>query len=78
MVVRVQKWGNSLGVRIPKSIARQSGIFAGAELEILSRRGQLLLQPVSVPSLRQLVAQIKRSNRPDLLDWGSPTSSEMW
>ena len=51
MTVRVQKWGNSLGVRIPQSIARQSSIRRGTELEVSFDDGQVVLQPVKTPSL---------------------------
>ncbi len=78
MTVRVQKWGNSLGVRIPKALARQSDIREGAELEVLCIDEQVILRPVKVPSLKQLLARAKRQNRPDLVDWGKPVAREVW
>ena len=78
MTVRVQKWGNSLGVRIPKSVADQSSIRAGSELEVRSDDGRVVLSPVRVPTLKQLLAQVKPGNRPQLIDWGKPVGKEVW
>ena len=78
MTVRVQRWGNSLGVRIPKAIAERSAIREGAELDVSIRGGRVVLRPVKVPSLRDLLAQVKPQNRPDLVDWGRPIGREVW
>jgi antitoxin MazE len=78
MTVRIQKWGNSLGVRIPKDIARRSKMRDGAEVEMLSSGDHVILRPVRVPSLKQLLAKAKRQNRPEVVDWGMPLGGEMW
>lgn len=78
MTVRVQRWGNSLGVRIPREIAKKSAIREGAELEVSVTRGRVVLQPLRVPSLRQLLAALKPENRPELADWGRPVGKEVW
>ncbi|HOB75912.1 MAG TPA: AbrB/MazE/SpoVT family DNA-binding domain-containing protein [Phycisphaerae bacterium] len=78
MTVRVQKWGNSLGVRIPKEIARQAAIREGVELEVSREEDRLILRPVQVPSLKELLAQIKPQDRPELADWGQPVGREVW
>jgi len=78
MTVRVQKWGNSLGVRIPKDIARQSSIGEGTELEVHYSDGRVILLPPRVPSLKQLLAQVNPGNRPKLIDWGPAVGGEVW
>jgi antitoxin MazE len=78
MTVRVQKWGNSLGVRIPKSIARQNRIDEGTELEVLSKNGRVILRAPKAPSLKELLSAMKPSNRPQLVDWGKPIGKEAW
>ena len=78
MTVRVQKWGNSLGVRIPKAVAHQSAIHVGSELEVVYDDDQVILRPVKVPSLRQLLAKAKPKNRPDVVEWGKPVGREAW
>ena len=78
MTVRVQKWGNSLGVRIPKSIARQSSIREGTKLEVIAANGKVVLRPPKTPSLKELVAAMKPANRPEVVDWGKPVGREAW
>ena len=78
MTVRVQKWGNSLGVRIPKSIAQQSAIREGVELEVLYLDERVVLRPVQIPSLKQLLAGVRTANRPELTDWARQIGAEVW
>ena len=78
MTVRVQKWGNNLGVRIPKSIAQKSAIREGAELEVLYVEERVVLRPVQIPSLKQLLAGVRAANRPELTDWARPIGAEVW
>jgi antitoxin MazE len=78
MTVRVQKWGNSLGVRIPKSVARQSSISEGTELEVFASNGRVILRPQKLPSFKELIAAMKPGNRPEIVDWGKPIGKEAW
>ena len=42
----VQKWGNSLGVRVPKALAEQLGLHDGSEIEMVLRDGEIVISPV--------------------------------
>src|ERR1044072_595197 len=70
MTFPVQKWGNSLGLRIPKSIARQNQIAEGTELQVVSKNGRVILRAPKTPSLKQLLAGMRPGNCPQLGDWG--------
>ena len=65
MQARMQKWGNSLAVRIPKPIAEQARLREGDALEIeISPEGAVQVRRAGkVPTLAQLVAQITPENR---------------
>ena len=81
MTVRVQKWGNSLGVRIPKAVAIRSRIREGSELNVVydeAGGGRVVLQPVNIPSLKELLAGIEPGDQPELVDWGQPVGKEVW
>lgn len=45
MSTTIQKWGNSLGVRIPKKIADQVGFEKGSEIEFIIVEGNIVLRP---------------------------------
>ena len=78
MTVTIQKWGNSLGVRIPKSVALRAKLCKGSQVEVAVEGNRVVLNPVEVPSLRELLAQIKPASRPQLVDWGMPVGKEAW
>jgi len=62
---QIVKWGNSLAIRIPKPVAEQAGVREGDSLVIEASAGRIQLRrrKQRVPSLRELVAQIKPENR---------------
>ncbi len=50
MRARVQKWGNGLGIRIPKALALEAHLGEHATVEMTLVDGKLLLSPVSDPA----------------------------
>lgn len=80
MHTRVQKWGNSLAVRIPRSFAASTGISEGSEVEIAVDDGEIRLRPVPGPSYRldDLLAQITPENLHTEVDTGPATGGEAW
>jgi antitoxin MazE len=76
---RISKWGNSLAVRIPKTIAIAEGLLDGVEVEVTSSEGSIILTPVLPQfALRDLVEGITPENRHDETDWGTPGGAEVW
>jgi antitoxin MazE len=79
---RVQRWGNSLAVRIPADLAEACALTEGTELEVRHEGGVLMLVPDRARrkryALAHLVAGITRRNRPELVDWGRPRGREAW
>lgn len=58
MSTTVQKWGNSIGVRIPKTLAVQFGFESGSEVELsLADTGILIRPSVNRPSLVNLLSE---------------------
>jgi len=45
MKVMVARWGNSLGLRIPKDIAVRTGLCEGARVEIEAEGGRIIITP---------------------------------
>ena len=78
MAVTIQKWGNSLGLRIPKAVAAKANLTEGAEVEIVARRNGIVVRAVEVPSLQELLSQIKPGSIPPVADWGKPVGREVW
>ena len=64
-MTKIQKWGNSLAIRIPKPIAKDSNIDTGSVVELRLAKGSVVITPVKGPeySLRRLLAAITDENR---------------
>jgi antitoxin MazE len=80
MRVRVQKWGNSLALRIPKSFAMETALDSGTEVELTLEEGRLVVTPRRAPGyeLAELLAHVTRENLHAETDTGSSVGSESW
>jgi antitoxin MazE len=78
MAVTLQKWGHSVGVRLPKPMLEQLGLAAGAPVDVLVEGDHLVIRPARRRlTLDELLAQWKPENRPDPIDFGPPVGTEM-
>ncbi|OGQ78703.1 MAG: hypothetical protein A3F90_04300 [Deltaproteobacteria bacterium RIFCSPLOWO2_12_FULL_60_19] len=80
MHVRVQKWGNSLAVRIPKPLAEDAEVTEGTVLNLAVSEGAVVATPVQSRkwSLRQLLAKVNKKNLHTEVDFGSSVGREAW
>lgn len=79
MVTRVQKWGNSLALRIPHSFAVQAKVAVGTAVDITVERNQLVVRPIRQRyRLRDLLAGISARNLHSEIDTGRPVGREAW
>ncbi|MEA5443551.1 AbrB/MazE/SpoVT family DNA-binding domain-containing protein [Cyanobium gracile] len=80
MQTRVQKWGNSLGVRIPRGLAEQIGLGAGTEVSLSAKDGELVVKP-SLPtrlSLDDLLEEVTAANLHSSVDTGEAVGLEIF
>jgi len=81
MDIRVSKWGNSLGLRIPKSVVDSAGLKPGSVVEVsASPDGFIARRKERKPeySLQNLMAGVTPKNRHSAMDWGPPKGGEVW
>jgi len=80
MLTKVQKWGNSLALRIPKAFALDAGLKDDSAVEISLVDGQIIVKPVSTPSwsLDQLLAGVNSENIHHEIDTGEAVGEEVW
>jgi len=80
MQSRIQKWGNSLALRIPKAFARETGLSRGAPVDVSLEDGRLIVTPAPEPpiTLEQLLKQVTENNIHREVDTGSATGKEAW
>ncbi len=80
MQTRIQKWGNSLALRIPKSFAQEIGLDQDATVNVSLEDGRLVVVPVAEPplTLEQLLEQITEDNIHHDIDTGPAVGEEAW
>lgn len=80
MSAHIQRWGNSLAVRIPKAFAEEVGLQPNDEIEIALRDGEIVLTPKKAKaySLDELLEGVTSENRPDEWDMGAAFGKEVW
>jgi mRNA interferase MazF len=79
MRTRVQKWGNSLAVRIPKPFAEGMGLHASTEIEIFLEKGELRVAPARPQwDLNQLLSKVTKGNRHAEVETGPTAGREVW
>jgi antitoxin MazE len=76
--VKVQAWGNSLGLRIPKAYAAELGVGSGSEMEVKVEAGALLAKPADAIRLEVILAAITADNQHTETDWGEVSGVEAW
>jgi antitoxin MazE len=76
MTVTLQKWGNSVGVRLPKPMLEQVGLKAGAQVEVTVEGDHLVIRRGRL-RLADLLARCDKSNRPETVDFGPPVGCEI-
>ena len=80
MHTTVQRWGDSLAIRIPGPLAEQAGLGDGGLVDLDVEAGTLHVRPVATPSdtLDALLAGVTDENRHDEADAGGPVGREAW
>jgi len=77
---RVRKWGNSLGLRIPRALAEAAGVGEGTAVYVSVVRGNLVVkaEPPGRVDLEELLRRVTPKNRHDEVDSGEPVGREAW
>ena len=81
MKTKIQKWGNSFGVRLPMEIINKKGLFDGASLQISEDKENIILKyspEKKKESLRIISNKITPDNLHSETDWGGVRGKELW
>lgn len=81
MQLNVSKWGNSLAVRLPASVAQEARLIEGAAVDVTAKDGKIVLTPVrkkfKLADLLEGVPAREESTSAEF-DWGKPKGEEAW
>ena len=79
MKTQIQKWGNSLAIRIPASFAKEAHLSRDANVDISVRGGELIIAPVKpIYTLEELLAQVTPDNLHPEQEYGPAVGAEEW
>ena len=80
MRTKVVKWGNSLGLRIPKSFAEEVRVSEGTTVDLTMENGQLVIRVAEPPALDldDLLAEITDTNIHGEVETGDAVGGEIW
>ena len=80
MDTKIQKWGNSLGLRIPKTFAREIGLKEGCAVEILLAKDRLVIRPLQKEKYRlsDLLSKVRKDNLHKEISTGDAVGRETW
>ena len=77
--LQIGKWGNSLGIRLPKHISEALHLRPKDKVSCAIENGKLVLRPLSRVkkyTLKELLAKVEESS--DEISWGKPEGEEVW
>jgi len=82
MLTKIQKWGNSQGIRLAKNLLADAQLGVGDEVDISVKDGIMIVTPAKRirgrPNLKDLVARIPENYQAGEVDWGEPVGKEVW
>ncbi|MDP3769844.1 MAG: AbrB/MazE/SpoVT family DNA-binding domain-containing protein [Candidatus Sungbacteria bacterium] len=80
METTIQKWGNSLAVRLPQHIAQKLALKQGSHVKVSEEKKMIIIRRTlkSHTPLKELVAMIRPKNIHTEINWGKSQGKEIW
>jgi len=83
MLAKIQKWGNSQGLRFTKPLLADAHIDVGDEVDLVIKDGNIIVSPAKKKNrgrynLKDLVSRIPENYQTSEVDWGDPVGKEAW
>ena len=80
MHTKVQKWGNSLAVRIPKAFAQDAQLTNNSVVDVSFADGRIIIEPVSPKrwTLDELLEGVNDENIHQEVETGEAVGNEAW
>ena len=81
-MTKIQKWGNSQGLRLAKQVLEEAHISVGDEVAVTARDGLIVVSPArrvrGKQSLKELVSRIPKNYKTEEPGWDEPVGLEVW
>ncbi len=78
MEAKIQRWGNSLGIRIPAAMARELHLQNGSVVDVVEESNSIVIRPAKRHDIHSLLNAITDDNRHSEVAWGTQEGNEAW
>lgn len=80
MITKLQKWGNSQGVRIPKEILNEISINEGDNVDVSTNGDSIIIRRIYKPLKKYSLDELLKNSDSKLSEenWGEPVGKEEW
>ncbi len=78
MLAKVQRWGNSQGLRLSRQLLEQADIAVGEDVEIIAKKGQIILKKTKKFDLEEMVSRMPKDYQVQEESFGEPVGKEVW
>lgn len=79
MSTKLQKWGNSIGVRLSKEVVKKVGFKDGKSVSVKTIGKSVIITPFKKEeTLDDLLSKVTPLNIHEEIDWGPPVGNEIW
>jgi antitoxin MazE len=82
MQTKIQKWGNSQGLRLSKVLLKEIHAMIGDEVDVYTHEGKIIIEPIKQAhgkyNLKSLIKKIPENYKAEEIDWGNPVGKEAW
>jgi antitoxin MazE len=82
MLTKLQKWGNSQGLRVSKAVLEEAKLKVGDEVSVSVQGQRIVIESVTKIRgkyrLKDLVSKMPKNHKTEEVDWGTPAGKEEW
>ena len=80
MIAKIQKWGNSQGIRFSQEILKQIRISVGDEVEVEVQGREIIVKPINRTRGKYRLSDLlsKSNQKQGEINWGPKSGKEVW
>lgn len=78
MVIKVQRWGNSQGLRLSKEVLETTNITVGDEVKIIAKEGKIVIEKPKKFDLKEMASRMPKDYKVEEVSLGKPVGKEVW
>jgi antitoxin MazE len=78
VVTKVQRWGNSQGLRLSKEVLEIANITVGDDVKVIAKEGKIVIEKPKKFDLKEMVSRMPEDYKVEEVALGKPVGKEVW